>query len=103
MDREPQLRRVALVFRPQESLAPAMPLAHRPPQFNVQACQTSDISDVRRGAFREVAEPRNAIVAYIDGRSSNPTPFAWAEPAERILKKSAEQQRARETPNGMRH
>jgi hypothetical protein len=48
---------------------------------------------IRRGAFKSVAELEATIDAWIAGRNAKPTPFKWSAKASEILEKNA---RARE-------
>jgi hypothetical protein len=42
---------------------------------------------IRRGAFRSVAELKDAIHDYLDRHNADPKPFVWTKTAEPILEK----------------
>ncbi|GGG42381.1 hypothetical protein GCM10010964_32320 [Caldovatus sediminis] len=41
----------------------------------------------KRGVFRSVIEPSQAIRAYLDAHNADPKPFRWTAPADTILAK----------------
>jgi hypothetical protein len=34
---------------------------------------------IRRGAFKSIAELKNAIMQYLEKRNANPKPFVWTK------------------------
>jgi hypothetical protein len=52
---------------------------------------------IRRGAFKSVAELKNAIMQYLEKHNANPKPFAWTKSADKILEKVARAKQALES------
>jgi hypothetical protein len=52
---------------------------------------------IRRGAFKSVAELKNAIMQYVEKHNANPKPFVWTESADKILEKVARAKQALES------
>jgi len=52
------------------------------------AAETPTISLIRRGAFKSVAELKDAIMQYLEKHNANPKPFVWTKSADKILEKS---------------
>ena len=51
----------------------------------------------RRGAFKSVAELKNAIVEYLENHNADPEPFIWTTSAGQILEKVARAKQALES------
>jgi len=52
---------------------------------------------IRRGAFKSVAELKNAIMQYLEKHNANPKPFVWTKSAYKILEKVARAKQALES------
>jgi len=52
---------------------------------------------IRRGAFKSVAELREAIMEYLEIHNANPKPFIWTKSAAQILEKVARAKHALES------
>ena len=52
---------------------------------------------IRRGAFKGVAELKNAIMQYLEKHNANPKPFVWTKSAYKILEKVARAKQALES------
>ena len=57
---------------------------------------------IRRGAFKSVAELKDAIMQYLEKHNADPKPFVWTKSADRILKKSPERNSVKVTTLGRR-
>jgi ribosomal protein S12 methylthiotransferase accessory factor YcaO len=51
---------------------------------------------IRRGAFRNVAELKSAIMEYLENHNADPNPFIWTKSAGEILEKVARAKQALE-------
>jgi hypothetical protein len=56
-----------------------------------------DNADIRRGAFKSIAELRAAITEYLDKHNADPKPFVWIKSAGEILEKVARAKQALES------
>ena len=52
---------------------------------------------IRRGAFKSVAELKDAIMQYMEKHNANPKPFVWTKSADKILEKVARAKQALES------
>ena len=52
---------------------------------------------IRRGAFKSVAELKDAIMQYLEKHNANPKPFVWTKSADKILEKVARAKQALES------
>src|SRR5205807_3084360 len=52
---------------------------------------------IRRGAFKNVAELKSAIMEYLENHNADPKPFVWTKSAGRILEKVAKAKQALES------
>jgi transposase len=52
---------------------------------------------IRRGAFKSVAELKEAIMEYLDNHNTDPKPFVWTKSASEILEKVARAKQALES------
>jgi hypothetical protein len=52
---------------------------------------------IRRGAFKSVAELKDAIMQYLEKHNANPNPFVWTKSADKILEKVARAKQALES------
>jgi transposase len=46
-------------------------------------------NSIARGEFKSIASLESAIMAYLDNRNQNPTPFVWTAKPDKILEKIA--------------
>ena len=51
---------------------------------------------IRRGAFKSVAELKDAIIEYLENHNADPKPFIWTKSAGQILEKVARAKQALE-------
>ncbi|WFT94313.1 hypothetical protein QA633_39555 [Bradyrhizobium barranii] len=54
-------------------------------------------ADIRRGAFKNVAELKSAITEYLENHNADPKPFIWTKSAGQILEKVARAEQALES------
>jgi hypothetical protein len=52
---------------------------------------------IRRGTFENVAEPKRAIMEYLEHHNADPKPFIWTKSAGEILEKVARAKQALES------
>ena len=52
---------------------------------------------IRRGAFKSVAELKDAIIEYLENHNADPKPFIWTKSAGQILEKVARAKQALES------
>jgi hypothetical protein len=52
---------------------------------------------IRRGAFKSVAQPIDAIMQYLETHNADPKPFVWTKSAAQILEKVARAKQALES------
>ena len=52
---------------------------------------------IRRGAFKSVAELKDAIMQYLENHNADPKPFVWTKSANQILEKIARAKQALES------
>ena len=54
---------------------------------------------IRRGAFKSVAELKDAIIEYLENHNADPKPFIWTKSAGQISKRSPERNKRQKLDN----